>query len=100
MSEFVSTADEQKAQQESDRKATLRQFVSQWQTEDIPACDEGVSLLLDFAEAHPSSYRLALVRGLDGDPHPMVRNLAKWKAYAQHVSTCPEDYVWSICSAF
>lgn len=90
MSDFIPAAEEQKAQQHTGREARVREFVGQWETEDIPACNEGMSLLLQFAEAHPSAYRLAFVRGLGGDPHPMVKNLPKWKAYAAHVSTCPK----------
>lgn len=88
MSDFVPTADEQRAQQQSERQARLREFIGQWELEDIPACDEGMALLMAFAEAHPGAYRLAFTRGLDSDPHPMLQNLAKWKAYAEHVSAC------------
>ena len=56
----------------------------------MPACDEGMALLLVFAKAHPGVYRLAFVRGFDGDPHAMVKNLPKWKARAEHVSACPK----------
>lgn len=90
MADFVPAADEQKAQQESERMLRLREFVGQWELEDIPACNQGMSLLMDFAEAHPNAYHLALVRGLGGSPHPIVKALPKWKAYAEHVSTCPK----------
>ena len=90
MSEFIPASDEQQAALAQQRTARLREFVGQWALEDIPACDEGISLLFDFAQAHPGVYRLAFVRGFDGDPHPMVKSLAKWKAYAEHVSACPK----------
>ena len=89
MSEFIPSADEERAQQRTERVTRLREFVGQWSLDDIPACDVGMSLLFDFAEAHPGVYRLAFVRGLIGDPHPMAKNLRKWKAYAEHVSSCP-----------
>ena len=90
MSEFIPSADEEQARQKTERLTRLREFVGQWSLDDIPACDEGMALLLDFAEAHPGVYRLGFVRGFDGDPHPMVKNLRKWKAYAVHVSACPK----------
>lgn len=44
---------------------------------------------MDFAEAHPSAYRLALARGFVAAPeHPMFASLAKWNAFAEHVSMC------------
>lgn len=85
MSELIPFAD-----QENDRQARLHEFIGQWELEDIPACDEGMALLMAFAETHPGAYRLAFTRGLYGDPHPMVKNIRKWHAYAEHVSTCPK----------
>jgi hypothetical protein len=73
-----------------ERATCLHEFVRQWSLEDISACNEGRTLLVAFAEAHPGACRLAFNRGLDGDPCPMVQNLAKWKVYAEHVSACPK----------
>jgi len=58
--------------------------------DNVPACDEGLALLKVFADAHPGAYHLAAQRGFMDPTHPMFAQLFMWKAYAQHVSTCPK----------
>lgn len=87
-SEFISVEREEAERLATARSGRLRKFVNQWATDDIPACSTGMELLMAFAEAHPGAYRLTFTRGLDGDPHPIVRNIPKWKVYAEHRSTC------------
>jgi hypothetical protein len=88
MAEIVSVQDEEATRLKSETNARFNEFISQWTMETMPACDEGMALLLQFADAHPSAYRLAEQRGFTKTTHPMFDTLAKWKAFAQHVSTC------------
>jgi len=88
--EIISAQQEEAARQKGEAAARFNEFISQWDTENIPACNEGMALLLEFADSHPNAYRLAQQRGFTEMTHPMFRTLAKWKAYADHVSACPK----------
>jgi hypothetical protein len=88
MADIISVQAEQAARLKTETAARFSEFVSQWTMETMPACDEGMRLLLQFADAHPNAYRLAEQRGFTEMTHPMFRTLAKWRAYADHVSTC------------
>jgi hypothetical protein len=64
-------------------------FKEQWiSADEFPACDEGLLLLRDFAEAHPAAYQLALQKGFVDLTHPGFGRMAKWLAYSQHRSSC------------
>jgi hypothetical protein len=52
---YVGTAEETAAQRKVEAQATLREFIAQWDIENIPACDEGMMLLKAFADARPSA---------------------------------------------
>jgi hypothetical protein len=86
--EIISRQQEEATRAEGAAAARFTEFSSQWNMESMPACNEGMALLLDFADAHPSAYRLAEQRGFTELRHPMFGMLARWKAYADHVSTC------------
>jgi len=47
--------------------------------ETTSACDEGMALLLQFADARPAAYRSAQQRNFTEMTHPMFDTLAKWK---------------------
>ena len=80
MAEIVSIQDEQAARLKGEAAARLNEFISQWTLETMPACDDGMKLLLQFADAHPNAYRLAEQRGFTEMTHPMFNTLAKWTA--------------------
>ena len=88
--QIVSAADEEATRQRTEQSTRLQQFISQWDMETIPACDEGMTLLLQFAEAHPTAYQWADQRNFIELTHPMFAKLPKWMAFARHVSTCPK----------
>jgi hypothetical protein len=88
MAEIVSAQDEEATRLKGEAAARFNEFISQWTLETMPACDDGMRLLLQFSDAHPSAYRLAEQRGFTEMTHPMFGMLARWKAYADHVSTC------------
>jgi len=90
MSEIVSVQYEEATRLKGESAARFNEFISQWTMETMPACDDGMRLLLQFADAHPNAYRLAEQRGFTEMTHPMFDMLAKWRAFAQHVSTCPK----------
>jgi hypothetical protein len=90
MADIVSVQDEEATRLKTEATARFNEFISQWTMETMPACNEGMALLLQFADAHPSAYRLAEQRGFTEMTHPVFDMLAKWKAFANHVSTCPK----------
>jgi hypothetical protein len=90
MAEIVSVQDEEATRLKTATAARFNEFISQWNMETMPACDDGMRLLLQFADAHPNAYRLAQQRNFTEMTHPMFNALAKWRAYAVHVSACPK----------
>jgi hypothetical protein len=87
---IISRQEEEATRAKGEATARFQEFISQWTIETMPACNEGMALLLAFADAHPSAYRLAEQRGFTEMTHPMFGMLARWKAYADHVSTWPK----------
>jgi len=57
--QVVSMQDEEAARRKAEASTRFNEFISQWTLETMPACDEGMVLLLQFADAHPTAYRLA-----------------------------------------
>lgn len=90
MADIVSIQDEEAARLKAEGAARFNEFISQWTMETMPACDDGMKLLLQFADTHPNAYRLAQQRNFAEMTHPMFDMLAKWKVFAEHVSTCPK----------
>ena len=46
--------DEEEALSKEDLRASLyKDFIAQWTPESVPACDEGMRLLMDLAEMSP-----------------------------------------------
>jgi hypothetical protein len=90
MAEIVPVQDEAAARLKTETAARFNEFISQWTLETMPACNDGMRLLLQFADAHPAAYRLAQQRNFTEMTHPMFNTLAKWRAYAVHVSSCPK----------
>ena len=66
------------------------QFPGQWLPEDVPACDEGLELLWQFAQRYPSLYALAEKAGFLDPTHPAFAKNEAWRLFAQHCSTCPK----------
>lgn len=90
MAEFISVDEEMAAEQRLADEASYKEFVAQWDTENIPACDEGMRLLKAFSDAHPSAFQLARKVNFIDPPHPMFRALKRWHAFTEHVSSCPK----------
>ncbi|WP_158788615.1 hypothetical protein [Granulicella sp. L46] len=88
--QVLSIQDEEAARRKAEASTRFNEFISQWTLETVPAGDDGMKLLLQFADANPAAYRLAEQRGFTEMTHPMFNTLAKWRAYAVHDSTCPK----------
>jgi hypothetical protein len=66
-----------------------REFAQQWaDAEEMPACDAGMVLLRQFAEASPTLFEWVMQRGFTDPTHPAFARNARWKAFATHRSTC------------
>jgi len=67
------------------------EFLDQWTLEDMPACDEGMALLEEFAHAHREEWKVVLAKGLV-DLRPEFTGLysQRWVAFADHCNDCGE----------
>jgi len=57
-------------------------------TDDPPACQEGLELLLKFAQASPSLYALAERVNFNDPTHPGFKRNALWLAFCKHHNDC------------
>jgi len=64
-------------------------FLSQWTPQNAPACDVGMRLLYAFALAQPAAFDLVKPRGFVAD-EPRLKNSPHWRAFSDHVNTCPK----------
>lgn len=87
---IIPAADEEATRVRHLEALRLKAFCSQWDLESIPACDEGMALLLKFADAHPGAFELARKSGFGDQTHPMFDQLERWHAFTAHVSACPK----------
>jgi hypothetical protein len=55
----------------------------------MPACDRGMSLLMDLAENHPIAYEMARKQGFSNLTHPIFQKLRRWTVFAEHYNDCP-----------
>lgn len=69
-------------------QAKAKEFERQWDADTLPACPNGLTLLRNFAEAHPSLYILASQNHFIDPTHPAVRTNRMWLAFAAHCSIC------------
>ena len=87
--EIVPIADELAADVAAGRAERYRQFIAQWELEDMPACDRGMILLMDLADAHPIAYEMARKQGFGNLTHPIFQKLPRWIVFAEHYNSCP-----------
>ncbi len=64
----ISVAEEAVERQRATNAAALREFVTQWDTETMPACPIGMALLYDLLVAHPAAYEMARQRNFEETP--------------------------------
>ncbi|ADW71474.1 hypothetical protein AciX9_4537 (plasmid) [Granulicella tundricola MP5ACTX9] len=79
--------EERNRAQASDRDKD-RAFLSQWSSEDYPACHVGMGLLSRLAESSPGAYELALSMGFERPDHPLLKRNPMWRAFVEHMNTC------------
>ncbi|MBB5060592.1 hypothetical protein HDF16_005328 [Granulicella aggregans] len=57
-------------------------------SEEPPACQQGLELLLKFAQASPTLYALAERVNFNDPAHPGFKRNPLWMAFCQHYSNC------------
>ncbi len=68
----------------------LADFIAQWDLEAIPACEEGMKLLQQFAEKHPDVYQSLRPEDFIELNNPRLSDIPEWNAFAGHCSTCED----------
>ncbi len=81
---YVPVEEEQAISEWTQEQATFQQFISQWELEDIPACNVGMMHLMRFAQAHPAMFELVQKRNFTGPPQPFIRAHRLWQRLADH----------------
>lgn len=75
---------------EADKHA-LREFISQWELEELPACPEGMEILLHLEQRYPSIYAIARNKHFRGESlPPNVAVNAAYRAFVAHFSSCAD----------
>ncbi len=83
---IVSVGEEAVERQRELDAAALREFVTQWDMESMPACPVGMALLYELSTAHPSAYEMARQKGFQETPR--LNNNQRWLAFTAHRNTC------------
>lgn len=75
-----------------DIRVPLDSFASQWELEDLPACEVGLRILKKFAEVQPTAFETAMRFGLVEVPKlndPIFSMIPEWQPFLEHVESCP-----------
>ena len=63
-------------------------FDSQWKVEEMPACDEGMALLRQFAIAQPEAFAFVQPCDFEQLDNSAFAGIAEWEALAEHSHGC------------
>jgi len=65
------------------------EFLDQWTLEEMPACDEGMAMLEEFARAHTEEWKIVMTKGLvDLRPEVIGIHNGLWMVFATHCNDC------------